>query len=102
MDNQQTNFFSFVANKLSYLQTIIKNTIISIQKHNTSKIFSDNDTEIAISVLQKLFISCENINTTIETSTQSNEEIINTIQTIIDKLLICVFRNSLCVSAHSI
>jgi len=93
MDNQQTNFFSFVANKLSYLQTIIKNTIISIQKHNTSKIFSDNDTEIAISVLQKLFISCENINTTIETSTQSNEEIINTIQTIIDKLsmIICGF-----------
>ena len=85
----------FIEEKTAYIQEIIRNTIISIKKNKKNEIFSNNDANLSISVLTELYTRTNEINDNNNTATMVKEfdVLIDTLQTIIDKLsmIICGF-----------
>lgn len=89
------NIHKFITEKISYIQEIIRKTIISIKKNNQTNIFSNNDTIISITVLNDLYVKTNDISAKLVNTTCQKEadNAIDTLQTIIDKLsmIICGF-----------
>ena len=85
----------FIEEKTAYIQEIIRNTIISIKKNKKNEIFSNNDANLSISVLTELYTRTNEINDNNNTAIMVKEfdVLIDTLQTIIDKLsmIICGF-----------
>ena len=85
----------FIEEKNTYVQEIIRNTIISIKKNKKNEIFSNNDANLSISVLTELYERTNEITIKNNTSSLLKEfdSLIDSLQTIIDKLsmIICGF-----------
>jgi len=85
----------FIEEKVTYIQEIIRNTIISIKKNKKNEIFSNNDANLSISVLTELYERTNDITNKNNTSSLLKEfdGLIDALQTIIDKLsmIICGF-----------
>jgi ATP-dependent Lon protease len=85
----------FIEEKVTYIQEIIRNTIISIKKNKKNEIFSNNDANLSISVLTELYERTNEITNKNNTSSLLKEfdGLIDALQTIIDKLsmIICGF-----------
>jgi len=85
----------FISEKITYIQEIIRDTILSIKRNKEKEIFSNNDATLSISVLTELYEK------TIEISKQlkpafngkNGDKLIDSLQKIIDKLsmIICGF-----------
>ena len=86
---------SFLFNKLKYIQTILKNTIISIKRNQQNRIFSDNDKNLSISILIELYQKTDEIEIELSSTTnkENTENLISKLQKVIDKLsvVICGF-----------
>ena len=46
-----TNMIKFMNDKIKYIQTIIQNTILSINNHKKNNLFSENDINLSVSLL---------------------------------------------------
>jgi hypothetical protein len=92
--SELNEFYKFIDEKIQYIQEIIRTTILSIKKNKEYEIFSNNDTNLSISVLTELYektviiLSQLSIN-----NSKSNDKIIDALQAVIDKLsmIICGF-----------
>ena len=86
-DGDATNLHEFINEKIKNIQEIIRNTIVSIKKNTYYEIFSNNDANLSITVLNDLYVKTKII---LETAkTLSNKEVdsqIDALQKIIDKL----------------
>ena len=81
---------NFIEEKTKYIQEIIRNTIISIKKNTYYEIFSNNDINLTISVLNEIYAKTKDIMKSIN---KDSDKLIDSLQKIIDKLsmLICGF-----------
>ena len=61
MVSNNNNIEIFIKNKSIYIQQIIRDTIITIIRHNTEKLFSNSDTKLAIPILNNLYSDTETI-----------------------------------------
>jgi len=90
-----TEFYSFIQDKIKYIQEIIRNTILSIKKNKELEIFSNNDATLSISVLIELYEKTTSISEQlhINSNNKLNDKIIDSLQKVIDKLsmIICGF-----------
>ena len=93
-----SNISEFIIEKNSYIQEIIRKTIISIKKNKLYEVFSNNDTTLSINVLSELYEKTKYIDVKIGETTTETEKIIENMQKIIDKLsmIICGF-GTLCI-----
>jgi hypothetical protein len=80
---------------VSYTQDIIRNTIISIKKNKILEIFSNNDANLSITLLNELYQKTTHIINAINKNTinKDGEKLIDLLQKAIDKLsmIICGF-----------
>ena len=92
------NISEFIIEKNSYIQEIIRKTIISIKKNKLYEIFSNNDTTLSINVLSELYEKTKYIDVKMGETPTETEKIIENMQKIIDKLsmIICGF-GTLCI-----
>ena len=96
IENNDINVLrNFIEEKITYLQEIIRNTILSIKKNIQNEIFSNNDANLSITILNDLYEKTTEITKQI-TSSSTNadmDKLIEMLQKIIDKLsmLICGF-----------
>lgn len=85
----------FMNENLIYIQEIIRNTIISIKKNKQNEIFSNNDINLSVNMLNELYEKTKEIEVGLSKTTQvkENEQILESLQKIIDKLsmIICGF-----------
>jgi hypothetical protein len=83
----------FLLEKNTYIQEIIRNTIIAIKKNKHYEIFSNNDVQLSINVLNELFEKTKEIKEITMSGRVETEKIIEMVQKIIDKLsmIICGF-----------
>jgi ATP-dependent Lon protease len=85
----------FIIDKITYIREIIRNTIISIKSNKIIEIFSNNDTNLSISILNDLYEKTNDIQKKLQTSnTQKDfDTLLDLLQKIIDKLslIICGF-----------
>jgi len=79
------NLENFISNKLSQIQAIIRNTIISIKSNKNHDIFNHNDADIAINILSELYEKSEEIATA-----NKDEKSLDTLQKITDKLMMII------------
>jgi len=93
-----SNISEFIIEKNSYIQEIIRKTIISIKKNKLYEIFSNNDTTLSINVLSELYEKTKYIDVKMGETQTETEKIIENMQKIIDKLsmIICGF-GTLCI-----
>ena len=86
---------TFLFNKLKYIQTILKNTIISIKRNQQNRLFSDNDKNLSITILIELYQKTDEIEIGLNSTTDKEhiEHMISNLQKVIDKLsvVICGF-----------
>ena len=82
---------NFIEEKTKYIQEIIRNTITSIKKNTYYEIFSNNDINLSISVLNEIYTKTKDILNSI--NDKDSDKLIDSLQKIIDKLsmLICGF-----------
>lgn len=89
------NMICIMTDKLSYIQDIIRNTILSIQKNKTDEIFSNNEANLSVNVLCNLFEKTKMISANLNSCQNQTDidKILNSCQEIIDKisLIICGF-----------
>ena len=92
MNSKKNNLELFLKEKTEYIQNVIRNTIISIKTNNIMNVFSNNDTNLSLSVLDDIF------NKTIEIQNDiihknKHDELLNSLQGVIDKLslIVCGF-----------
>jgi hypothetical protein len=92
------NISEFIIEKNSYIQEIIRKTIISIKKNKLYEIFSNNDTTLSINVLSELYEKTKYIDVKMGETPTETEKTIENMQKIIDKLsmIICGF-GTLCI-----
>ena len=92
-NNDINDLKDFIKEKNKYIQEIIRNTIISIKKYKNLEIFSNNDSSLAINVLNDLYKKTNEILLKIDELNSNNDTIIELLQKIIDKLsmIICGF-----------
>jgi ATP-dependent Lon protease len=94
-DKPTNDLQNFIIEKNTYLQEIIKNTIISIRNNNQREIFSNNDTILSISLLAESYQKTKEIHKKVKSSTTQKEydNLIEALQAVIDKLsmIICGF-----------
>jgi len=87
--------YNFLKEKTTYIQEIIRNTIISIKKNTYYEIFSNTDANLSITVLNDIYVKSKEIMSALsdETLNKDTEKTIDSLQKIIDKLsmLICGF-----------
>lgn len=83
----------FLLEKNTYIQEIIRNTIIAIKKNKYYEIFSNNDVQLSINVLNELFEKTKEIKEITISGRVETEKVIEMVQKIIDKLsmIICGF-----------
>jgi hypothetical protein len=71
-------FYKFIDEKIQYIQEIIRNTNLSIKKNKENEIFSNNDTNLSISVLTELYEKTTTILAQLSINTsKSNDKIID-------------------------
>lgn len=92
MSLKKNNLELFLKEKTEYIQNVIRSTITSIKTNNLMNVFSNNDTNLSLSVLDDIF------DKTIEIQKElmhkhKQDELLNTLQGVIDKLslIICGF-----------
>ena len=91
---KQEDLNKFINEKIVYLQEIIRKTILSIKKNKQNDIFSNNDTNLSITVLTDLYQKTTEINKLFITSNNKDTDVlIELLQKVIDKLsmIICGF-----------
>ena len=88
-----TNLREFIKEKNSYIQEIIRKTIISIKRNKIYEIFSNNDITLSLNILNDLYEKTNEISTKVSEEPIETEKIIENMQKIIDKLsmIICGF-----------
>ena len=88
--NNELELHNFIEEKIKYIQEIIRSTIISIKKNTYYEIFSNNDINLSISVLNEIYSKTKDIMKSIN---KHSDKTIDSLQKIIDKLsmLICGF-----------
>jgi ATP-dependent Lon protease len=88
-----TNLREFIKEKNSYIQEIIRKTIISIKRNKIYEIFSNNDITLSLNILNDLYEKTNEISTKVSEEPTETEKIIENMQKIIDKLsmIICGF-----------
>ena len=95
IDKNTTNIKEFISDKIRYIQTVIENTISSIQNHKKNNLFSENDINLSLSILLELYEKINKLNIIIKDSNDNSESdnLLNELQKIIDKLslVICGF-----------
>ena len=86
------NLEIFLKEKTEYIQNVIRNTITSIKINNVLDVFSNNDTNLSLSVLDDLYDRTIKIEECIS-SKDKHDELLNDLQRVIDKisLIICGF-----------
>lgn len=86
---QNADMLSIIEKKVNYIQEIIRNTTVSIQKYKQHEIFSNSDVAVCLSTLNELYEKVSSICV----STKHIDERIDMLQKIIDKLavIICGF-----------
>ena len=92
-DENRKNVLIFLKNKLNYIRDIIQKTILSIKTNKMHEIFSENDAKLSITILTELYEKNEEINTTLLREDIEVEEIMTSMQQVLDKLsmIICGF-----------
>ena len=87
------NIIEFITEKTVYIQEIIRKTMISIKRHKTFEIFSNNDITLSINVLNDLYEKTNEIMNKLKQSPLESDKMIDNLQKIIDKLsmIICGF-----------
>ena len=80
----------FVNEKVVYIQEIIRNTISSIKMNKERDIFSNNDSNLSISVLIELYEKTNEITKQLKNNTKNIDKMIDFLQKIIDKLSIII------------
>ena len=93
-DTDDSDLQKFIDEKVTYIQEIIRNTISSIKRNKEHDIFSNNDTNLSISVLTELYEKTNDISKQLKGNNNKNcEKLIDSLQKIIDKLsmIICGF-----------
>ena len=89
------NLICIMTDKLSYIQEIIRNTMLSIQKNKTDGIFSNNEANLSTNVLCNLFEKTKLISTNLNSSHSKTDidKVLSECQEVIDKisLIICGF-----------
>jgi hypothetical protein len=92
IDNGDT--YRFIRDKIHYFQEIIRNTILSIQKYKTFELFSNSDLNICVQSLYDLYEKTNEITkvltTNVQLSAAQTEELIELLQSIIDKLSVII------------
>ena len=88
-----TNLKEFIKEKNSYIQEIIRKTIISIKRNKMYEIFSNNDITLSLNILNELYEKTNEISEKTQEEPIETEKIIENMQKIIDKLsmIICGF-----------
>ena len=82
----ETNINELIEEKIQYIQQIIRNSLISLQNYKKYEIFSNSELIICISSLNELYEKTTNILEKI--NVENTENIIDLLQSIIDKLSI--------------
>lgn len=94
-ETNDNDLHKFIEEKISYLQEIIRNTIISIKRNKENEIFSNNDATLSITVLTELYEKTTDISRQLKTigNNKSSDKLIDLLQKVIDKLsmIICGF-----------
>jgi len=94
MADTKENIGVFIQNKTVYIQQIIRNTITSVIRHNTEKLFSNSDTKLAIPILNNLYTDTETMLAEIPNQNQRQlDASLDKLQKIVNNLsmLICGF-----------
>ena len=94
MVSNNNNIEIFIKNKSIYIQQIIRDTIITIIRHNTEKLFSNSDTKLAIPILNNLYSDTETILKDLSNKTPIQlETLLDNLQKIVNNLsmIICGF-----------
>uniref|UniRef100_A0A6C0JHJ6 Lon proteolytic domain-containing protein n=1 Tax=viral metagenome TaxID=1070528 RepID=A0A6C0JHJ6_9ZZZZ len=77
----------FIAEKIKYIQEIIRNTIVSIKKNTYLEIFSNSDANLSINMLTDIYLKTKEIETqTKNLNDKDADPYVDTLQKIIDKL----------------
>lgn len=88
-ENEHHDVNQFIHKKIKYFQEIIQNTILSMHQYKSMDLFSNSDTNICMTILHELYEKTQEIYEIADT--QSNIEIIiESLQTIIDKLAVII------------
>jgi ATP-dependent Lon protease len=88
-ETENNDVKQFIHKKINYFQEIIQNTNLSIQQYKFMELFSNSDINICLTNLQELYEKTQEIYDI--SDSQSNVEIIiETLQTIIDKLAVII------------
>ena len=93
-ETDDTDLHKFIEEKITYIQEIIRNTISSIKINKEHEIFSNNDSNLSITVLTELYEKTYETSKQLRSNNSKNyEKIIDALQKIIDKLsmIICGF-----------
>ncbi len=80
------NLCRMISNKVTYLQEVIKKTIIATQKYKMLDIFGVNELNICIPTLENIFLSLSKINILINTRDFESEKIFTNLQNITNEL----------------
>jgi len=82
----------FITTKITYIREIIQTTILSIKNNHLLEIFSDNDAKLSVQLLTDLFTRNEKLFQDVRKnpSVMSTDEMITSLQQIIDKLSVIV------------
>lgn len=92
MSSKKNNLELFLKEKTEYIQNVIRSTIISIKSNNIMDVFSNNDTNLSLSVLDDIFDKTIEIQNEIIHKSK-HDELLNSLQAVIDKLslIVCGF-----------
>ena len=92
MSSKKNNLELFLKEKTEYIQNVIRSTITSIKTNNIMDVFSNNDTNLSLSVLDDIFDKTIKIQNEIMQKSK-HEELLNSLQDVIDKLslIVCGF-----------
>ena len=94
MTQENHDVMGFVREKIKYFQEIIRNTVLSIQQHKSNELFSNSDVNNSIHTLAEIYDKTVAItkimNQNYQMTAQQSEELIESLQQIIDKLSIIV------------
>lgn len=95
-ENSITNMIKFMNDKIKYIQTIIQNTILSINNHKKNNLFSENDINLSVSLLIDEYTKTKTLYDKLQeniTNVKCIDNMLNELQKVIDKLslIICGF-----------